>query len=717
MKYYLLAITICIACFTQSIAQPKTLADYKVIIETATSDSAQIDALLKASESYSRNKPRDIVALANILKVQGEKKSNKLLLQHTYHQLAEAYTNLRVYDTALYFYRRALQVNAEVNNQELKGQIQHNTGYCFYQQNILDSCLYYYLKALETKKHVGKPRPIAVTLNGIGLVYRTRNNTTDAMVAYQQALAIFEKLNDRMALNVLSNIATLYNLRKQPDSATIIYKDMYNRAAALKDEGLMLQAQINLALGLNYEEKYAEALPIFQSLSNNARVKQIEDINNAVQYGLGQSYFGVKSYDTAIAILKKCLSLRYKNTKYQSLAAITDLLYKAEKAKGNYTQALAYYEQLKVYSDSLLNSSRTALIEELDTKYKTAQKEHQIAMLDKDNKLKDLSLQKEHQALLLMQVQNLQRQQQISLLNKNSELKDLSLKEQQQSLLLSQSQIKTSAQQLSLLQKDNQVKALNIKNNQRTNLLFVLGFVLVSIVAASVFLLYYNKQKAAKILEEKNAIISKSLADKEVLLKEIHHRVKNNLQVVSSLLNLQSRTISDATALAAIKEGRDRVKSMALLHQNLYQDDNLTGVDVKNYIELLTQSLFNSYNINKDAIALTTNIQDIQLDVDTVIPIGLIVNELISNALKYAFNETEKGLIEINLLQSSNQLLLEVKDNGKGMPADWNYNNVSASLGYQLIKSFVQKMKGELLVHSQQGTHIKIIINKYKLIA
>jgi two-component system, sensor histidine kinase PdtaS len=314
-------------------------------------------------------------------------------------------------------------------------------------------------------------------------------------------------------------------------------------------------------------------------------------------------------------------------------------------------------------------------------------------------------------------VQNLQRQQQISLLNKNSELKDLSLKEQQQSLLLSQSQIKTSAQQLSLLQKDNEVKALTIKEKQRTNLLFILGFVLVSIVAASVFLLYYNKQKAAKILEEKNAIISKSLADKEVLLKEIHHRVKNNLQVVSSLLNLQSRTISDATALAAIKEGRDRVKSMALLHQNLYQDDNLTGVDVKNYIELLTQSLFNSYNINKDAITLSTDIQNIQLDVDTVIPIGLIVNELISNALKYAFTESEKGLIEISLVQSTNQLLLEVKDNGKGMPVDWNYNNVSASLGYQLIKSFVQKMKGELLVHSQQGTQIKIIINKYKLIA
>ncbi len=357
MKYYLLAITIYIACFTQTIAQPKTLADYKAIIETASSDSIEIEALIKASETFSRNKPREIIALANIVKAKGDKANTKIQLQHAYHQLAEAYSNLRVYDTALNFYRRALQVNSEVNNLELRGQIHHNLGYSFYQQNILDSCMYHYLKALEIKKQVGKPRPIAVTLNGIGLLYRTRNNTTDAMISYQQALAILEKLNDKMALNVLSNIATLYNLKKQPDSATIIYKDMYNRAAALKDNGLMLQAQINLALGLNYQEKYTEALPVFVALSNNAQVKQIEDINNAVQYGLGQSYFGVKNYDTAIPILKNCLTLRYKNTKYQSLAAITDLLYKAEKAKGNYSQALTYYEQLKVYSDSLLNSS------------------------------------------------------------------------------------------------------------------------------------------------------------------------------------------------------------------------------------------------------------------------------------------------------------------------------------------------------------------------
>jgi len=200
-----------------------------------------------------------------------------------------------------------------------------------------------------------------------------------------------------------------------------------------------------------------------------------------------------------------------------------------------------------------------------------------------------------------------------------------------------------------------------------------------------------------------------------VLLKEIHHRVKNNLQVVSSLLNLQSKSVQDEKALEAIKEGRDRVKSMALIHQDLYREDNLTGIDIKEYIEKLTFSLFSSYNIDPQNIILKTDIDPLQLDVDTLIPLGLILNELISNALKYAFSENEKGILQVTLKQQDSRLLLEVKDNGKGLPEGWHYEKIS-SLGYQLIKSFVQKLKAELKVDGSKGTHVQMLISKYKLI-
>jgi two-component sensor histidine kinase len=373
------------------------------------------------------------------------------------------------------------------------------------------------------------------------------------------------------------------------------------------------------------------------------------------------------------------------------------------------------YGQLKVNNDSLLNISRSALIEELNAKYKATQKEQQILLLNEASKVKDLQLKQERQNLLLTQSQNKQREQEINILNQQNELAELELQQQDQSLLLAETQNEKSKQQLTLLNKENEIKTLSIQTTKRTIWLYSLALALLAIGAGSIFLLYRNKQKHNTKLEEKNAIISKSLEDKEVLLKEIHHRVKNNLQVVSSLLNLQSRNISDAKALAAIKEGRDRVKSMALIHQNLYNDENLTGVDVKDYIEKLTQSLFSSYNIQEGKILLETDIDQMNLDVDTVIPLGLILTELISNALKYAFDETqENGNLQVQLKQEKGNLLLRVKDNGKGLPINWSNDN-TASLGYQLIKSFAAKMKAMLTITGTNGTDVQMTITKYKL--
>jgi len=712
--FVILSLLFCLASATYA----QNVKAYKLMLQTATNDSVKAFALSQLSFELAEDNPKEALIYGFQGKEIAERINNKFLRQKVYDAIAQSHDYLKDYKTSYQYFQKALQVNKEIKDSSFLGSIFNNLAISFYFQGKLDSSLAYHIKALAIRKATGNKKALANTYNNIGLIYRVKKDYEKTISYYKQSLKLKEEIGDNKGVfNTLNNIGVLHKNKKEYDSAIIIFSKLYKTATALGAEPAALSSKLNIAMCLNSQGKYEEALVLLSELNNNPRTRSVADVYPLMQLSLGEAFVGVKQYGKALDKLTECLELKYPGDRYEALAEIHRLLYVAAENSNKYPIALAQYKLYKLYSDSMLNQTMAQNIDELNARYNFEQKEQEIALLNKNSELKDLQIKSQIQSLQLAKIQDLQRQQEIALLSKNSELKDLSLKEREQSLLLSQSQNKAAVQQLSLLQKDNQVKGLTIKDNQRIKLLFILGFIIVSLVAASVFLLFYNKQKAASLLEEKNAIISKSLADKEVLLKEIHHRVKNNLQIVSSLLNLQSRTISDATALAAIKEGRDRVKSMALLHQNLYQDDNLTGVDVKNYIELLTQSLFNSYNINKDAIALATNIQDIQLDVDTVIPIGLIVNELISNALKYAFAETEKGLIEINLLQSSNQLLLEVKDNGKGMPADWNYNNVSASLGYQLIKSFVQKMKGELFVQSQQGTHIKIIINKYKLIA
>jgi len=212
---------------------------------------------------------------------------------------------------------------------------------------------------------------------------------------------------------------------------------------------------------------------------------------------------------------------------------------------------------------------------------------------------------------------------------------------------------------------------------------------------------------------KKNVIISKTLVEKEILLKEIHHRVKNNLQFISSLLGLQTEHVVDEAALDALQEGQDRVQSMALIHQNLYQDENLTGVNVKDYFVKLTQGLMDSYNIHEDNIQMNLIIEDINLDVDTVIPVGLILNEIITNSFKYAFVNMDMGSITIELYEQEGVLHLNIKDDGIGLE-DKTKENLGNSFGYRLIEAFAGQLQATLAVDGGSGTSVALAINKYQ---
>jgi two-component sensor histidine kinase len=235
------------------------------------------------------------------------------------------------------------------------------------------------------------------------------------------------------------------------------------------------------------------------------------------------------------------------------------------------------------------------------------------------------------------------------------------------------------------------------------------GLLAMGAIALLLFWGYRNKQNSNALLADKNQIIQQSLQEKEVLLKEIHHRVKNNLQVISSLLSLQSRRVQEESVQEAILEGRNRVQSMAMIHQNLYQTENLTTIDVGQYIDHLAQNLFSSYNIEPDRITMDKDIQPLDLDVDILIPLGLILNELITNALKYAFPRERKGKIRVSLQQEAAQLKLRVMDDGIGLPAHFDPHK-TRSMGYQLINSLVGKLKGQLEIKRIGGADIVLSI-------
>lgn len=214
--------------------------------------------------------------------------------------------------------------------------------------------------------------------------------------------------------------------------------------------------------------------------------------------------------------------------------------------------------------------------------------------------------------------------------------------------------------------------------------------------------------------------LKKSLEEKEILLKEIHHRVKNNLQIISSLLNLQSRYINDEEMLDIYKESQNRVKSMAIIHEKLYQSEDLARIDFGDYVMSLVLDLFNSYGVDKSSTELDINIKNILLDINTAIPCGLIVNELVTNSIKHGFPSNrslaadeshEVNKIAVSITKKNNFYNMSVYDNGIGFPNDLDFQNTD-SLGMQLVISLTSQLRGTVELERDNGTLFRIIFEE-----
>jgi len=265
-----------------------------------------------------------------------------------------------------------------------------------------------------------------------------------------------------------------------------------------------------------------------------------------------------------------------------------------------------------------------------------------------------------------------------------------------------------------LEQKDNVIeKQQSDIDRKEKGILYVVAIALGIILITTLFYLG-NSRKKRKEIEQKNNLISaknetikESLAEKEMLLKEIHHRVKNNLQIISGILELQNFNISDENAKIILKEGQARIQSIALIHKTLYQSENFSKVPFQNYLTELVQAIQDTYRNAQMKIDTVINANDIELSINTAIPLSLIINEIITNCFKHAFIGRNNGTININLTKEDLTYQLVIHDNGNGLPDDFNPRKLH-SVGFDLIQGLSKQLEGTFDWETENGTAITI---------
>ncbi|MFK7951945.1 MAG: tetratricopeptide repeat protein [Ekhidna sp.] len=582
-------------------------------------------------------------------------------------------------DSAIYCIDKAIELSDQLSKKDKLAEAFELKGLWYYKRSNYDSSILFYNLSFETYTSIDLEIKLSNLLASKALVLEKKGLPEEAIEYFQQSITLAEKYNDiDQIARSNSNIANLYMRLKVYNEAIKRYRKSLHYFSNSQNAELPDIAGTYLALGTCFKnlDKHDSA-----NFYLRKSIKGFEQANIPLGIAFGYNNLGSlfeqqDMLDSAAYFYKKSISIKKEVGFLRGIPSSLKNLGSLLRKKGNLNQAQNYllegYNMVLSSKDSFL--IRDFYLELAEVHSGLANGKKAIAFYQKfielDNKI-------------------------------SGEEKTAAISEVEEKYNKARNE-----QQIAELKLDT---AKNL--NERNQVLFGLGL----LVLAIIFLISQRiqRKKARQILETKNGIITKALSEKEILLKEIHHRVKNNLQTISSLLNLQARYV-DNEAKDAVMEGKNRVKSMALIHQKLYQSDNLKGISFSEYLEGLIDILFRSYSISQDRVLLKTDIDPLNLDIDTAIPIGLILNELISNSLKYAFPNEQRGEIEIKLKESNRNLQMTMIDSGIGMSPNFDLEN-STSFGMKLIHTLAEKLDAEIKIDLQKGTRIHFEIRNYKL--
>jgi two-component sensor histidine kinase len=510
--------------------------------------------------------------------------------------------------------------------------------------------LRYGLAAIESAQATHDTTSIGGLYSRTATVYMELKQLPEAKRYFQKALINLQQHELNM-MYVSGKMAQLLIAQHKPQEALASFR-AYVQAYPAHDQRTLMYQAIYLADCYLALKQYERAEHYYLQLLSLAKSGIDDDISKSEIYRMiGQFYLLTRQYNKARLYLSQALHVSLHSSHLLRVAEIHLWLFRADSAEARFPAAIAHYQRYKALTDSVFNEAKNKQLTSLQIQYDTRKKEQNITLLTKQ----------------------------------------------------------TLLQQSSLRAKDAQRNAL------------LSGAVLLAMLLGLGYNRYRLKQRSNQLLEAQQCEINQQnqslqhllgekeelLAEKDWMLKEIHHRVKNNLQVISSLLDTQSDYLRDPAALAAIREGQNRVRAMALIHQKLYQSTKLAGVNMAEYIREITEYLLSSFD-RRATVQTQLAVAPIELDVTLATPIGLIINEALTNALKYAFPTPQRGTIAVELAAAGPQRYqLTIADNGVGFSPGFSPED-SHTMGLTIMQGLSEQIDGVLRITQAKGVRISL---------
>lgn len=629
----------------------------KQVIPNQT-DTALLASIVQLDAYVASSAPKDMLPyLEQGLQVAEE-------LEHFYYHarmldlMGTAYYYLADYERSKLLWLQAVEVCERVPEEEyhleVRLRLAHSTafmnlGVISRMRGDYPQALDYYQQCLDIRKTTGYKAGVAACYMNIAKVYVDNKNDDRALEYYLLAEDIFEDHpNELYQAGLLNNIALVY----QRQQKVIMAEDYFNQSLAmyqkLEEPKRVSQTYVNLGILYNDILQCEKALDFFSlALIINKEIHDRLGIAWCYQY-IGECYSQLNQNDEALSYFHRALEILEELKVARNQLATYQGLAKIYANLGNFQAAYEYHQKFADLNNSVYTEHLSQQLAEQEARYAMAEKEKQLAV-------KDLEIERQ---------------------------------------------------------------TGEIAKNRIEKWALIIGILLVVAVAIIFIQRFRIEARYHKRLENQNeelrltydnlkaTVVSKE--EKEVMIKEIHHRVKNNLQIISSLVNLQANTVDDKHVRHMFREVQNRIISMALLHEQLYRAPDLANVNVREYLDELLDNLMSIFADRTD-IRIINNIEVDSFGVDTLIPIGLLVNEVVTNSLKYAFKGREKGTITLEMGHlDGNKYTLLLADDGVGQDSS-KLLEYRESLGMELIQAFVNQLDGEVEMSVEDGTRYEIV--------